>query len=52
MPVARLAQELDPSRYTGRAAQQVEEFLHDYLASLLARASALAATAPAGEVRV
>lgn len=52
IPAERLAAELDPSHYTGRAAEQVTEFLHDHLEPLLARASRLAAPAPIEEVRV
>ncbi len=48
----RLAAELDPARYTGRAAAQVEEFLRDHLEPLVSRASRLAAPAPLGEVHV
>jgi adenylosuccinate lyase len=52
VPSAALAAELDPSRYTGRAPAQVEEFLREFLAPLLARARPLAAEAGAAEVRV
>ena len=48
----RLARELDPQGYVGRAPEQVGEFLRDYLEPLLSRASRLAATAPTEEVRV
>jgi adenylosuccinate lyase len=41
---ARLKNELDPSRYTGRATEQVGEFLDEYLRPLVARAAPLAAT--------
>jgi adenylosuccinate lyase len=47
-----LRAELDPARYTGRAAQQVGEFLDEYLAPLLTRARPLAADAETAEVRV
>lgn len=52
IPAERLAAELEPARYTGRAARQVEEFVHHYLEPVLARAAALAAAAPAEEVPV
>jgi adenylosuccinate lyase len=52
VPADRLAAELDPARYTGRAPEQVEEFLRDHLEPLLARAARLAAAAPVEEVRV
>lgn len=52
VPADALRAELDPARYTGRAAQQVGEFLHEYLAPLLERARPLAADAEAAEVRV
>ena len=52
VPSDRLARELEPRRYVGRAPEQVAEFLRDYLEPLLARASRLAATAPTEEVRV
>jgi adenylosuccinate lyase len=52
VPSDRLAQELEPRRYVGRAPEQVAEFLRDYLEPLLARASRLASTAPTEEVRV
>ena len=52
VPAATLAAELDPSRYTGRAPAQVEEFLGEFLAPLLARARPFAAEAGAAEVRV
>ena len=47
-----LQAELDPANYTGRAAQQVGEFLEEYLQPLLGRARPLAAEAEAAEVRV
>jgi adenylosuccinate lyase len=52
VPSARLQAELDPVRYTGRAAQQVPEFLDEYLAPLIARARPLAAEAGGAEVTV
>jgi adenylosuccinate lyase len=48
----RLRAELDPRRYTGRAARQVEEFLGEFLAPLLERARPLAVAAGAAEVPV
>ncbi len=47
-----LQAELDPSRYTGRAAEQVEEFLGEFLAPLLDRARSMATDAGAAEVTV
>jgi adenylosuccinate lyase len=52
VPAATLRAELDPSRYTGRAAQQVAEFIDEYLKPLLSQARPLAAEAEAAEVRV
>lgn len=52
VPADRLQQELDPLRYTGRARQQVGEFLAEYLAPLLTRAKTHATAAPKGEVIV
>jgi adenylosuccinate lyase len=52
VPVAALQAELDPVKYTGRAAQQVAEFVEEYLRPLLARARPLAAEAEAAEVKV
>jgi adenylosuccinate lyase len=52
IPAERLAGELDPQRYVGRAPEQVAEFLRDYLEPLLLGAARLAATAPTEEVRV
>jgi adenylosuccinate lyase len=49
---ATLQAELDPVNYTGRAAQQVPEFIDEYLQPLLARARPLAAEAEAAEVVV
>ena len=47
-----LKAELDPSRYTGRAREQVAEFLAEYAKPLAARARPLAVTPDAAEVRV
>jgi adenylosuccinate lyase len=52
IPTNRLGAELEPSRYTGRSVQQVEEFLSEYLEPLLAQAKSEAADAVAAEVRV
>jgi adenylosuccinate lyase len=52
VPTEALRAELDPARYTGRAPEQVGEFLAEFLAPLLARARTVMATAPAGEIRV
>ncbi len=52
IPSTRLRAEFDPARYTGRAADQVEEFLDEYLAPLVERARPLAADAESADVRV
>ena len=52
VPASALAAELDPSRYTGRSAAQVGEFIAEYLRPLLARAATYAGTATTEEVRV
>lgn len=52
VPVERLRAELDPRHYTGRATEQVGEFLGEYLEPLLARARPVMASASAGEIRV
>jgi adenylosuccinate lyase len=52
VPAAALQAELQPANYTGRASQQVTEFLEEYLRPLLARARPLAAEAEAAEVGV
>jgi adenylosuccinate lyase len=49
---ATLQAELDPANYTGRAPQQVNEFIEEYLQPLLRRARPLAAEAEAAEVVV
>jgi adenylosuccinate lyase len=49
---AALQAELNPANYTGRAAQQVSEFIEEYLQPLLARARPLAAEAEAAEIVV
>jgi adenylosuccinate lyase len=49
---ATLQAELDPANYTGRASQQVAEFVEEYLQPLLARARPLASEAEASEVVV
>lgn len=52
VPAETLHAELNPERYTGRAAQQTENFIVEYLRPHLTRAQALAQTAPAAEVTV
>jgi adenylosuccinate lyase len=52
VPAGALRAELDPAGYTGRAAEQVGEFLEEYLTPLLERARPLAAEAGGAEVRV
>jgi adenylosuccinate lyase len=52
VPAATLKAELDPVKYTGRAASQVGEFLQEYLHPLLTRARPLAAQAEIHQVTV
>ncbi len=52
IPAATLTAELEPGRYTGRSAEQVTEFLTEYLAPLVTRARPYAATVEQGEIRV
>ncbi len=52
LPAKALTAELDPSRYTGRAREQVAEFLAEYAHPLVTRARPLAVTPDAAEVRV
>jgi adenylosuccinate lyase len=52
VPATVLQAELQPVNYTGRASQQVTEFIEEYLQPLLARARPLAAEAEAAEVGV
>jgi adenylosuccinate lyase len=52
VPATALQAELDPANYTGRASQQVGEFVEEYLRPLLSRARPLASEAEAAEVRV
>lgn len=52
VPAVTLQAELDPANYTGRAAQQVGEFVEEYLHPLLAGARPLAAEAEAAEIVV
>jgi len=52
VPAATLQAELEPRNYTGRAAQQVGEFVEEYLQPLLQRARPLAAEAEPAEVKV
>ena len=46
--VAAVARDLDPLHFTGRASEQVDEFLHDVIEPLISRLP----EAPAAEVRV
>jgi adenylosuccinate lyase len=48
----RLAAELAPERYVGRAAEQTREFLAEYLDEVMGRAAAVAAEAATVEVAV
>jgi adenylosuccinate lyase len=52
IPAAALQAELNPANYTGRAPQQVTEFVDEYLQPLLTRARPLASEAGAAEVGV
>ncbi len=52
VPAPALRAELEPERYTGRAASQVGEFLQEYLHPLLARIRPIGAAAGPGEVTV
>ena len=52
IPVETLRAELDPARYTGRSAEQTEDFIIEYLHPHLGRAQSLAAEAQPGEVTV
>jgi adenylosuccinate lyase len=52
VPAAALQAELEPGNYTGRAAQQVGEFVEEYLQPLLEQARPLAAEAEPAEVKV
>jgi adenylosuccinate lyase len=52
VPAGALQAQLDPMKYTGRAARQVPEFLDEYLHPLLERARPLAAEAETAEVQV
>jgi adenylosuccinate lyase len=52
IPTGRLQGELDPIKYTGRSAEQVAEFLNEYLAPLLARARPLAIAPARTEITV
>jgi len=52
IPTAKLRGELDPSKYTGRSKEQVGEFLSEYLAPLVQRATPFAAKAERAEVLV
>jgi len=52
LPAGALKAELEPSRYTGRAREQVAEFLEEYATPLAQRARPLAVTPDTAEVRV
>jgi adenylosuccinate lyase len=52
VPVDHLRAELEPAVYTGRAEQQVGEFIEEYMHPLLERARPLAAEAGVAEIRV
>jgi adenylosuccinate lyase len=52
LPAGALKAELEPSRYTGRAREQVAEFLSEFLRPLMARVRPLAQIPDAAEVRV
>lgn len=52
IPTAKLRGELNPAKYTGRSAQQVGEFLEEYVGPLVARARPFAADAPEAEITV
>ena len=52
VPSQALKNELDPALYTGRAEQQVGEFLAEYMKPLLERVRPLAAKASEAEVVV
>jgi adenylosuccinate lyase len=52
VPTTKLQAELEPGKYTGRASQQVTEFIDEYLRPLLDRARPLASEAEAAEVVV
>jgi adenylosuccinate lyase len=52
VPTERLKGELNPTRYTGRSKEQVQEFLEEYYKPLVARAAPLAAKPEQAEVVV
>lgn len=52
IPAKALTAEIEPSRYTGRAREQVTEFLVEYVQPLVRRARPLALAPDAAEVRV
>jgi adenylosuccinate lyase len=52
IPSKALKAEMDPAKYTGRAREQVAEFLSEYVQPLVLRARPLAITPDAAEVRV
>jgi len=52
IPTGKLQGELDPTKYTGRAREQVGEFLDEYLTPLICRARPLAAEVAPAEIAV
>ncbi len=52
VPAEALKAELDPARYTGRAAEQVTDFRVEFLQPLLVRARSAMTAAGAAEIRV
>ena len=52
VPGSAFAAQLDPAHYTGRAEQQVGEFVREFLAPLLERVRPLSASAEGAELRV
>ncbi|HEX7336159.1 MAG TPA: adenylosuccinate lyase [Gemmatimonadales bacterium] len=52
VPATALRAELDPSRYTGRASEQVGEFIEQYARPLMARARPLASEPETAEIGV
>ncbi len=52
VPAQAFSEDLDPAHYTGRAGQQVPEFLDEYLTPLLTQARTLSATVASSEIIV
>ena len=52
VPASAFSKDLDPAHYTGRAVQQVPEFLDEYLTPLLIRARPLSAAVESSEIIV